>query len=357
MEHQENIVVMGGSFNPPTIAHLKLVRAAMDALEAEKGYLVPVSHAYLKRKMVRAGCGHLCIPVETRLRMLRAMTAEDARLRIDEAETREPSAVTPRIMERIQALHPAARIWFVAGEDKLDLLDTLTRKWALLPRFGAVVFARGGFLERQIAENEALSSCRGAIAVVPPPDGIEGVSSTAVRAHLFDPDAVAAMLHPAVLAMVRQLKAEDFPEEILAFRDEYAFLSNDFPAPVLYQGITYPCAESAFQASKTADPALQAWFAQAGAEKAKQKGGRLTPQAGWEEAQDDIMREIVRLKFTQNPVLREKLLATGSRRLINGVKGKKAPRWGVDTVTWEGENRLGVVLTALRNEWKTEGDS
>lgn len=33
----KNIVVMGGSFNPPTIAHLKVIQAAMDALDAEAG--------------------------------------------------------------------------------------------------------------------------------------------------------------------------------------------------------------------------------------------------------------------------------------------------------------------------------
>ena len=28
------IVVMGGSFNPPTIAHLKLMQAALDSVDA-----------------------------------------------------------------------------------------------------------------------------------------------------------------------------------------------------------------------------------------------------------------------------------------------------------------------------------
>ena len=57
MEKRANVVVMGGSFNPPTIVHLKTVQAVMDALDAKKGYLVPVSFAYLKRKMIRAECG------------------------------------------------------------------------------------------------------------------------------------------------------------------------------------------------------------------------------------------------------------------------------------------------------------
>ena len=86
MEEKKNIVVMGGSFNPPTIAHLKLIQAAMDGMKAERGYLVPVSFAYLKRKMVRAGCGNLCIPTENRLQMLRAMAAEDMRIQIDDGK-------------------------------------------------------------------------------------------------------------------------------------------------------------------------------------------------------------------------------------------------------------------------------
>ena len=35
----KNIVVMGGSFNPPTIAHLKLIQTALDAMNAERGYV------------------------------------------------------------------------------------------------------------------------------------------------------------------------------------------------------------------------------------------------------------------------------------------------------------------------------
>ena len=47
------VVVMGGSFNPPTLAHLRLMRAAVDALGAEKGIFVPSNHAYVERKMRR----------------------------------------------------------------------------------------------------------------------------------------------------------------------------------------------------------------------------------------------------------------------------------------------------------------
>ena len=39
----KNIIVMGGSFNPPTIAHLKSMQKALDAVNAERTDSVPES--------------------------------------------------------------------------------------------------------------------------------------------------------------------------------------------------------------------------------------------------------------------------------------------------------------------------
>lgn len=41
--------------------------------------------------------------------------------------------------------------------------------------------------------------------------------------------------------------------EINEFRGEYAFLSNFYKSPVLYDGISYSCVECAFQAQKCAN--------------------------------------------------------------------------------------------------------
>lgn len=42
----ERIIVMSGSFNPPTIAHLRLLVGAVNALNANKGIFVPSSQNY-----------------------------------------------------------------------------------------------------------------------------------------------------------------------------------------------------------------------------------------------------------------------------------------------------------------------
>lgn len=346
----ENVVVMGGSFDPPTIAHLKLMQAALDALDSDSGYFVPVSFAYLKRKMIRAGTSHLCLPDEVRLEMLRAMCAGDARLSIHEGEMREAFAVTDRTMEIIQQAHPGANVFFVFGADKLELLEHFIWKWDFLYKYRAVVFRRGGDLEAQLDDYAGIRAFRGSIAVVEPPAGLERVSSTAVRAHLFDPDAVADMLHPAVLNMLRALRPSDYPEEILQFKGEYAFLSNLFPSAFSFEGITWSCAEAAYQASKTDDAAERRLLSQLRCDGIRQRGGRITPRPGWEARRDEIMRAILREKFSQNPPLREALLGTQGYRLING--GKRDKYWGVSLITWEGENRLGEALMQLREAFR-----
>ena len=50
------IVVMGGSFNPPTIAHLQLMHVAMEATQASEGIFAPATYGYVLKKMKRQRC-------------------------------------------------------------------------------------------------------------------------------------------------------------------------------------------------------------------------------------------------------------------------------------------------------------
>ncbi|MCR4884947.1 MAG: NADAR domain-containing protein [Clostridiales bacterium] len=346
-----SIVVLGGSFNPPTLAHLKILRAAMERVHAEHGYFVPVSFPYLKRKMGKAGQSHLCLPDETRIRMLKAMTAGNPDMDIYTGEMQEAFAVTQRTMQVMQDLYPDADIFFVAGADKLDLMEEFQRKWSFLTRYRMILFARDGSrLKEEIAAHALLSACQASIVFAPPPEGIETVSSTKIREHLFDPESVAEMLHPAVLPLLKELRPEDFPEEILQFREKYAFLSNDFPVPVQYEDVTYPCAASAFLATKCSDPAERQRIAGMAAEKVKQRYNAGPGSPAWEAARIPIMEEIVRLKFRQHPDLMDRLISTANLRLING--SRKDRFWGVNPITWEGENHLGGILMKLRSEGK-----
>lgn len=134
--------------------------------------------------------------------------------------------------------------------------------------------------------------------------------------------------------------------EIDSFSGTFRFLSNFYPAPLLYEGIDYATSEHAFQAAKTLDQDQRlniAMLETPGESKRYGKTVKLRPD--WDEIKIRVMYEIIEAKFTQNPGLAEKLIATDDTILIEGnVWGDKF--WGVcDGV---GENHLGKILMGFR---------
>ena len=95
----ERIIVMGGSFNPPTIAHQRLLLGAVNALNAHKGIFVPSSNGYVTSKMKRAKHPEETLPEHLRLKMLSAMAEDDPRLTVDDLEYLALGLVLPMTAE------------------------------------------------------------------------------------------------------------------------------------------------------------------------------------------------------------------------------------------------------------------
>ena len=68
----KKVVVMGGSFNPPTIAHQKMLIYVVEQLGANKGVFVPSPYDYVYAKMEQKGMPEEALSDELRLAMLRA---------------------------------------------------------------------------------------------------------------------------------------------------------------------------------------------------------------------------------------------------------------------------------------------
>ena len=138
---------------------------------------------------------------------------------------------------------------------------------------------------------------------------------------------------------------------ILEFNGLYRFLSNFYLAVVTYDGITYPSSEHAFVAQKTLDVIkrheLVDMMLTPG--EAKKYGKKLKLRSDWEAVKYDIMKGIVKAKFTQNPALLEKLLDTGDKILVEGNTWGDTI-WGVYLGTLCGKNYLGMILMEVRAE-------
>jgi ribA/ribD-fused uncharacterized protein len=128
------------------------------------------------------------------------------------------------------------------------------------------------------------------------------------------------------------------------FDNNYSFLSNFYPCNIEYDGLFYPSVENAYQASKTNDIELRKQFISITAGRAKRMGLKLEIIDNWDNIKLSVMKHLLYLKF-ENPELREKLLSTGDKKLIEGNCWGDT-YWGV--CNGIGENNLGKLLMNLR---------
>lgn len=141
------------------------------------------------------------------------------------------------------------------------------------------------------------------------------------------------------------------------FDGEYAFLSNFYNASCIFEEKFYPTVEHAFQAAKSLDSAERDWIAAAGSPGlAKRLGRRINLRPDWEKIKFDVMEECLRSKFA-DPVLKQKLLATGDEELVEGnywhdnTYGNCSCEKCKDIF---GRNMLGNILMKLRTEFMEE---
>jgi len=152
-------------------------------------------------------------------------------------------------------------------------------------------------------------------------------------------------------------------------RDGFVFFwsgwpSQWYPSPFTIERIPYTCCEQFMMAEKARlfgdEPTRQQILATESPVEQKALGRKVTPfdDATWTAA----CREIVYLgnlaKFTQNPALRELLVATGTSTIVEASPTDKI--WGIglaaddplatNRARWRGKNWLGEALMRVRAE-------
>ena len=200
---KQRIVVLGGSFNPPTIAHYRLMKEAVDALGADLGFFVPVSDDYLKRKM-RHYQPSMVLSPELRVKMLQTMCSEDNRFRVYDKEIGTKGARTLQTMATLHEEYPNAELYFIFGADKLNLLAHLSEKWGFLDNYNAILYSRKNEeLEKTLNEDDILANYLNRIVILPQPEGIEDVSSSLVRERIVSGESCQDLLSPEVWDMLK----------------------------------------------------------------------------------------------------------------------------------------------------------
>jgi len=162
--------------------------------------------------------------------------------------------------------------------------------------------------------------------------------STMIREALEGLEATIYVFEPLGAPVAKQ-------PAISSFRGANFFLSNFFPHPMDYENMRFPSSEHAFQAAKSLDVETRRSIAVLETPAEAKKTGRVIDcRSDWEAVKLDVMREVLRAKFS-DPALRKKLLATNDAELIEGNTWNDT-FWGV--CNGRGENWLGKLLMELR---------
>lgn len=129
--------MFGGAFDPPHLAHVALVRAAVEQLALDALHVVPTGQAWHKARTLSAP--------RHRLAMARLAFARQPRAVVDDCEIqRAGPSYTIDTLEQLQAAHPGAQLYLVVGADQAGALAEWHRA-ADLARIAIIsVAARAG---------------------------------------------------------------------------------------------------------------------------------------------------------------------------------------------------------------------
>ena len=134
--------------------------------------------------------------------------------------------------------------------------------------------------------------------------------------------------------------------------EAFKFLSNFYRSPFRLGncGIVWPCVENYYQAAKAASDDEFVFIASSATPTiARQRGKDCVLVDDWDKKRDDVMRDALVAKFSQNEDLRDMLLATDGFELIHFSPWDLY--WGINKRDI-GQNELGKLLMKIRDEMK-----
>jgi ribA/ribD-fused uncharacterized protein len=141
-------------------------------------------------------------------------------------------------------------------------------------------------------------------------------------------------------------------DAVYFFTLPYEPLNNWSAHRVTIWGKTFPTLEHGFHYRKYSDkhPEIAEEIANAPSPWAAMqvdRHHRAKRRHDWQEAKVGIMTELMRAKIEQNPDVKERLLATGSKTIVENSPWDDF--WGAGK-DGRGQNRMGKILMHLRDE-------
>lgn len=135
---------------------------------------------------------------------------------------------------------------------------------------------------------------------------------------------------------------------------EHGCFSNFSRHPVKLKGKVWSTSEHYFQAQKFAGTEHEEKMRHIVKPMDVARAGRdrsLPLRKDWDHVKDDVMREAVYAKFTQNEECKKVLLSTGDAKLVEHTENDS---YWADGGDGSGKNMLGIILMEIRERIRKE---
>lgn len=146
---------------------------------------------------------------------------------------------------------------------------------------------------------------------------------------------------------------------VFGFFEDYRFLSNFHMCDVMYDGVFWPSSEHAYMVAKCKNIRKNisneniyndygiSRIQNMTCSEVRKWGQTVELRNDWEQIKEAIMLQINLDKYIRNHDVREKLLATGQKALIEANSWNDS-YWGFDVDKQRGSNKLGNILMQVR---------
>jgi nicotinate-nucleotide adenylyltransferase len=149
MASGDRLGILGGTFNPPHLAHLLCAQEAYDQLGLDRVLLIPVAVPPHKEASGDPG-------PETRLELCRLAVDDDDRLGVSDLEVRRGGAsYTVDTLRALHATFPGVELTFIVGGDMAFSLPTWREPAEVLVQARLAVAEREGARQADILERLA----------------------------------------------------------------------------------------------------------------------------------------------------------------------------------------------------------
>jgi nicotinate-nucleotide adenylyltransferase len=188
------IGILGGTFNPPHLAHVALAQHALRQLGSDRVLLIPAAVAPHKPAGQDPGPEH-------RMQMCRLAIGQSTGLSVCALELgRGGPSYTVDTLREIHARHPDAQLTFIMGADMARTLPAWREPHEILELAELALAERDGDDQKQLSET--LSSLHPGVRVRFLDMPAMNLSSSTVREHAARGEPIEQFVGPAVAAYI-----------------------------------------------------------------------------------------------------------------------------------------------------------